>query len=56
MEMITTGRLPIHMANGIQNRLETPRAKTAHETRLVRGAKLTWNSWAKRGKPVVMPA
>jgi hypothetical protein len=50
------GRLPMHMARGIQKRFETPSAKTDQEMRFVRGPVPTRNSIARASKPVVIPA
>lgn len=55
MEMRMTGRLPMHIARGIQNRLPTPRANTDQAIRSVRGPKPTRNSVAKSTNPVVIP-
>jgi len=56
IDIMMTGLLPMHMANGIQTKFEIPSANTDHETRSIKGAKLTWNSPAMASKPVVMPA
>ena len=56
IEMRITGLLPIHKAVGIQKRLETPSAKTAHEISPARVLKPTWNSSANSTKPVERPA
>ena len=55
MEMRITGRLPMHIARGIQKRLETPKAKTDQDIMSVRGPKPMRNSIAMSSKPVVMP-
>jgi hypothetical protein len=55
METRMTGRLPMHMASGIQKRLEIPRAKTPYEMRSVRGPKPVRNCIAMTSKPVVIP-
>jgi hypothetical protein len=56
MEMMITGLFPMHIASGIQKRLETPRAKTDQEMISVSGPNPTRNSIAISSKPVVMPA
>lgn len=56
MEIKITGRLPMHIAVGIQKRLEIPSANTGQATRPVSVSNSTWKSWANEAKPVERPA